>query len=124
VSDPTTLASAWGVIPAAALVTVTAVGLGLLFAAVDRLVLTGGDQRAAAVEPVRTGLRWLLQQRRTTSAPDRLLWRIGCAAMPVLALLALAVVPLGGRTLLSTSADLVWFNAMEALLWAAVWLIG
>jgi NADH-quinone oxidoreductase subunit H len=36
----------------------------------------------------------------------------------------MAVVPVGDRTLLSTSADLVWFNAMEALLWAAVWLIG
>ncbi|WP_324277002.1 hypothetical protein [Blastococcus brunescens] len=34
------------------------------------------------------------------------------------------MVPVGGRTLWSTSADLVWFNAMEALLWAAVWLVG
>jgi NADH-quinone oxidoreductase subunit H len=94
-----------------------------VFAAADRVALTGAGPKAL-VEPVRSALRSLLEQRRTTLAPDRLLWRTACAAVPVLALLSMAVVPVGDRTLLSTSADLVWFNAMEALLWAAVWLIG
>lgn len=118
-----TLADAWGVVPAVLAVVAFGVGLGAVFAAVDHVVVTGGGARRA-VEPVRWTLRWLVQQRRTTLAPDRLLWRVGIAAVPVLALLSLAVVPIGGRTLLSTSADLVWFNAMETLLWAAVWLIG
>lgn len=117
-----TSAAAWGLLPAVVLVLLSALGLGLLVAAVDSVVVAGGGR--AGIEPLRSAVRWALQQRRTTLAPDALLWRIGCAAVPVLAVLSLAAVPLGGRTLLSTSADLVWFNAMEALLWAAVWLVG
>ncbi|WP_236828701.1 NADH-quinone oxidoreductase subunit H [Blastococcus sp. MG754426] len=96
--------------------------LGVVVAAVDRVVVFGAS--GAVVEPIRSSARLLAEQRRTTLAPDRLLWRIGCVAVPTLALLSLAVVPVAGRTLWSTSADLVWFNAMEALLWAAVWLVG
>lgn len=118
-----TSVAAWGLLPAVALVVTVALGLGLLFAAMDRVVVAGGDAEALA-DPPRTALRWLVQQRRTTLAPDRLLWRAAIGAMPVLAVLSMAVVPIAGRTLWSTSADLVWFNAMEALLWAAVWLVG
>ena len=114
---------AWGLLPSVLLVAVAALGLGLLVAAVDRVVVSGRGMRSA-LEPVRSSARLLFQQRRTTLAPDTLLWRLGIAAVPVLAVMSLAVVPLGGRTLWSTSADLVWFNAMEALLWAAVWLVG
>ena len=117
-----TLAEAWGLAPAVLGVVGVGLVLGLMVAAVDRVVVAGAA--VAAVEPIRSGARLLVEQRRTTPAPDRLLWRIGCAAVPTLALLSLAVVPVGGRTLWSTSADLVWFNAMEALLWAAVWLVG
>ncbi|GAB3252397.1 complex I subunit 1 family protein [Arthrobacter pigmenti] len=117
------LAAAWGLVPAVLAVGVAALVLGAVFAAVDGVVLSGGRVRSA-VEPLRSAVRWMVQQRRTTLSPDRLLWRAGVVAVPVLAVLSLAVVPIGGRTLLSTSAELVWFNAMEALLWAAVWLIG
>ena len=117
-----TLAEAWGLAPAVLGVVVTGLFLGLVVAGLDRAVLSGAP--GGAVEPVRSSARLLVEERRTTLAPDRLLWRLGCGAVPVLALLSLAVVPIGGRTLWSTSADLVWFNAMEALLWAAVWLIG
>jgi NADH-quinone oxidoreductase subunit H len=116
------LAEAWGLVPAVLGVVAVGLVLGLAVSAVDRAVVSGAP--GAAVEPVRSSVRLLLEQRRTTLAPDRLLWRLGCAAVPALALLSLAVVPIGGRTLWSTSADLVWFNAMEALLWAAVWLVG
>ena len=118
-----TLADAWGTVPSVLVVMVAGLVLGLVVAVVDRAALTGGIGGAVA-EPVRSSARLLVEQRRTTLAPDRLLWRLGCAAVPTLALLSLAVVPLGGRTLWSTSADLVWFNAMEALLWAALWLVG
>ena len=121
--EPETLPDAWGLLPAVLVVALAGLGLGLVVAVADRAVLTG---RAAGsvVAPLRAGARLLLEQRRTTLAPDRLLWRLGCVAVPALALLSLAVVPLGGRTLWSTSADLVWFNATEALLWAALWLVG
>lgn len=121
--DQDTLAESWGVVPAVLAVAALGVLLGLVVAAADRAVLTGRGA-GAVLEPVRTSARLLVEQRRTTLAPDRLLWRLGCVAVPTLALLSLAVVPLGGRTLWSTSADLVWFNAMEALLWAALWLVG
>ena len=117
-----TLAEVWGLAPAVLGVVAGGLFLGLVVAAVDRVVVSGAS--GAAVEPIRSSARLLFEQRRTTLAPDRLLWRLGCAAVPTLALLSLAVVPVGGRTLWSTSADLVWFNAMEALLWAAVWLVG
>ncbi|MGY1721268.1 NADH-quinone oxidoreductase subunit H [Blastococcus sp. SYSU DS0552] len=116
------LAEAWGLAPAVLGVVVIGLVLGLVVAGVDRAVVSGGS--GAAVEPIRSSARLLIEQRRTTLAPDGLLWRLGGAAVPALALLSLAVVPIGGRTLWSTSADLVWFNAMEALLWAAVWLVG
>ena len=118
-----TSAAAWGIWPAVLAVTIVGLLLGFLVAAVDRAVLSGAGARAG-VEVLRSGTRLLLEQRRTTLAPDSLLWRLGTTAVPVVALLSLAVVPIGGRTLLSTSADLVWFNAMEAILWAAVWLSG
>jgi NADH-quinone oxidoreductase subunit H len=118
-----TSAAAWGTWPAVLAVLVVGLALGVLVAAVDRAVLSGSGA-GAGVEVLRSGMRLLTEQRRTTLAPDALLWRLGTAAVPVLALLSLAVVPIDGRTLLSTSADLVWFNAMEAILWAAVWLVG
>ena len=118
-----TLVDAWGLAPAVLTVMLVGLVLGLVVSIFDRAVVSGGAGKVA-VEPLRAGARLLLEQRRTTLAPDRLLWRLGCAAVPTLALLSLAVVPVGGRTLWSTSADLVWFNAMEALLWAAVWLVG
>jgi NADH-quinone oxidoreductase subunit H len=117
-----TLAEAWGLVPAVLGIVAVGLVLGLVVTAVDRVVVFGAS--GAAVEPIRSSARLLVEQRRTTLAPDRLLWRVGCTAVPTLALLSLAVVPVGGRTLWSTSADLVWFNAMEALLWAAVWLVG
>jgi len=114
-AEPGTLPTAWG--PVA--VVVLGLVLGLVVAAADRAVLARG-----ATAPLRESARLLLEQRRSTLAPDALLWRTGVVAVPVLALLSLAVVPIGGRTLWATSVDLVWFNAMEALLWAAVWLVG
>ncbi len=117
-----TSAATWGLLPAVLAVLLVSLLLALLVASADRLAVAGAA--GTATEPLRAGVRLLGEQRRTTLAPDSLLWRLGTVAVPILAVLALAVVPLGGRTLLSTSADLVWFNAMEALLWAAVWLIG
>lgn len=126
--DVTTSAQAWGLLPALVVVVAACSALGYVVAVVDRAVV---DRRAApaaggshVAEVTRAAVRLMVTQRRTTLAADRLLWRAGVVAVPVLAVLSAAVVPVGGRPLLSTSADLVWFNAMEALLWAAVWLVG
>lgn len=121
--ETATSVAAWGLFPSVLAVTAAGIALGLLVAAVDRVVVSGAG-RGAVLEPLRSSARLVLEQRRTTLLPDSLLWRLGCAAVPVLAVMSLAVVPIGGRTLWATSADLVWFNAMEALLWAAVWLVG
>lgn len=74
--------------------------------------------------PFREGVRLLHVRRRTTLHPDALLWRVGGGAILVTALLALAVVPLGDRAVVPSSAAVVWFNAAETLLWAALWLTG
>ncbi|MFJ9030629.1 NADH-quinone oxidoreductase subunit H [Streptomyces sp. NPDC102274] len=78
--------------------------------------------RAAA--PVREGLRLLVQQRRRTTAADLALGRTGVVLVPVAAVLAGAVLPWGFRAVSDPSVGVVWFNAMEALAWAAVWLVG
>jgi NADH-quinone oxidoreductase subunit H len=78
--------------------------------------------RAAA--PLREALRLLVRQPRRTTAADRLLTRLGVVLVPVAAVLAGAVLPWGFRSVSDPSVGIVWFNAMEALAWAAVWLAG
>lgn len=68
--------------------------------------------------------RLLVTQRRRTTTPDLLLWRLGVAAIPVAALLAVLVIPVGGHAAGDLGIGVVWFNAMEVLLWAGVWLAG
>jgi NADH-quinone oxidoreductase subunit H len=63
-------------------------------------------------------------QRRSTLAADTVLWRLGGAALPVAALLGAAVVPLGERPVADLDIGVVWFNAMEVVAWAAVWMVG
>ncbi len=68
--------------------------------------------------------RLLRQRRRTTVEADSLLWRIGGAGLLVTALLMVAVVPLGQWTLLDLDVGVVWFNALDIVVWACVWLLG
>lgn len=79
---------------------------------------------AELLTPLRAGTRLLQVRRRTTLHPDALLWRLGGASILVTAVMALAVVPVGGRAVVTSSVGLVWFNALETLLWAALWLTG
>ncbi len=108
------------------LVALLAVG-GLLVAGLDRALDAARDGRrwqGAWAEPLAEGARLLVQRRRTTLAPDALVWRLAGGSLLVVALLQLAVVPLGGRVLVDLPVGVVWFNAMDVLLWAAVWLLG
>jgi len=77
-----------------------------------------------AATPVRESVRLLMTQRRTTVVPDSLLWRVGGAGIVIVALLAALVVPLGDRVVLDLPVGIVWFNAMEVLLWVLVWMTG
>ncbi|SDY71965.1 NADH-quinone oxidoreductase subunit H [Modestobacter sp. DSM 44400] len=94
--------------------------------------LDGGLAARAEGRSLRSGMsapwaetaRLFRQRRRTTLAADVLLWRVGGASLLVLALLKVAVVPFGRWTLGDLSVGVVWFNAMDVAVWAAVWLAG
>jgi NADH-quinone oxidoreductase subunit H len=116
--------------PVWTLVALPAVLATLAFAAaaldaVLRAVAAGqpGSMRASA-DPAREVARLLIAQRRSTLAPDRLLMRIGVISLPVAALLAAAVIPLGTEPVAALSIGVVWFNAMEVAVWGALWLTG
>ncbi|GAA3693188.1 hypothetical protein GCM10022224_068430 [Nonomuraea antimicrobica] len=68
--------------------------------------------------------RLLVQGRRRTLASDVLLVRAGVVALPLAALLAAVVLPVGERPVLDTGVGIVWFNAMEVCVWGALWLVG
>lgn len=96
-------------------------------AAGDRVLLAREDGRPVAPawrEPFEDTARLLVQRRRTTVAPDALLWRLSGGGFVVVAALMLAVVPLGSRALVELPVGVVWFNAMDVLLWALFWLLG
>jgi NADH-quinone oxidoreductase subunit H len=76
--------------------------------------------RAPAVQAVRL----LRQQRRTIPGADTLLWRIGGGGLVVAAVLQVVVVPLAGVTVADLPVGVVWFNAMDVLVWALWWLLG
>ena len=78
----------------------------------------------AAGAPLREVARLLVGQRRSTTAADGLLWRAGVITLPVAGLLAALVLPLGFTSVADLGVGVVWFNAMEILGWAAVWLAG
>jgi NADH-quinone oxidoreductase subunit H len=116
------VAAPWALLAAALL------GLMALLAA----VLDGALAARAAGSSVTTGLlrpfdetaRLLRQGRRTTIAADNLLWRTGGAGLLVAAAAMVAVVPLGDRVVLDLDVGVAWFNAMDVLVWALVWLTG
>ena len=103
-------------------------GLALAAASTDSAVAAlAAGRRVTLAElatPVRESTRLLVTQRRTTVASDAVLWRLGVGGVIVVALLASLVVPLGDRPVLDLPAGIVWFNAMEVLLWVLVWMAG
>lgn len=116
-------APAWTVVLVAVLVAAGATAAAVL----DALLDPAG--RAAPVglragRPVWEAARLMRQRRRTTSLPDALLWRAGTALPLLVALLMAVVVPVGSAVAADLSVGLVWFNAMDVLLWAAFWLAG
>ncbi len=84
----------------------------------------GAPARQALTLPLRDFAGFLVQQRRRTLAADVLLGRGGAVALLIAAVLASLVTPLGQRPVADFSIGIVWFNAMEVVAWAAVWLVG
>lgn len=103
----------WAVVPALGVL----VGLAAAAAALDGVGSHGP-------RPLREFGLLLRQPGRVTPASDRLLWRVGTAGPFVVAALMAAVVPWGTVVVADLPVGVVWFNAMDVVLWAAVWLAG
>lgn len=120
--DSATIAALW------TLTLPMAVAMAALLAASFNAALdarTSGLPAATGLaSPVRETARLLRQQRRTLPGADSLLWRIGGSGFVVVAVLMVLVVPFGGFTFADLPVGLVWFNAMDVLLWALWWLLG
>lgn len=80
--------------------------------------------RTAVIAPLRSAAGLLVQQRRRTTAADTLLWRGSGVLLLSAGVLASLVTPLGNWAVGDLSVGIVWFNAMEIVAWAAVWLAG
>ncbi|WP_328418577.1 NADH-quinone oxidoreductase subunit H [Micromonospora sp. NBC_00389] len=120
-STVTTVPAGWAFAAAAIL------GLLVAFAAVlDGLfsARTAGAGPSGMTRPLGETARLVRQRRRTTVAADTLLWRIGSSGLLFMALMIVTVVPLGQWTLFDLDVGVVWFNAMDVLAWAFVWLTG
>ncbi|WP_411158616.1 NADH-quinone oxidoreductase subunit H [Streptomyces sp. TRM68416] len=79
---------------------------------------------SGAMRPLLGVPRALTEQPRRLPAADRLLWRAGVVTVPVAAVLSTLVIPFGGHVVADLSVGVVWFNAMEVLTWAGLWLAG
>ncbi|MBL1074319.1 NADH-quinone oxidoreductase subunit H [Nocardia sp. 2] len=92
--------------------------------AVLRARAAGASASAAVAAPMRTVALALVQQRRGIVGADVLLWRAAGSVLLVAAVCAAALVPVAGTVVLDGGVTLAWFNALEVVAWAAVWLAG
>lgn len=117
----TTVAAGWA-IGAALLLGV----LALFAASLDGYATARveGSARGGAAGPLLEAARLMRQRGRTTVSADALLWRIGSAGLLVTALMMVTVVPLDRWTIFDAGVGVVWFNAMDVVVWALVWLVG
>ena len=123
-SSVTAVAPAWAMAAVAilgALTVAVAVLDGVLAA---RAGQGPGGAMGGLVRPFGEAARLLRQRRRTTVEADTLLWRIGGAGLLVTAALMVTVVQLGEWTIFDLDVGVMWFNAMDVLVWALVWLTG
>ncbi|MFF5035577.1 complex I subunit 1 family protein [Nocardia salmonicida] len=86
--------------------------------------VAGTSAPVAAFAPARSVALLLTQQRRRIVGADVLLWRCAGLVLLTAGVLTAALVPVGHRVVLGGSVSLAWFNAVEILSWAAVWLAG
>ncbi|MCZ2839348.1 NADH-quinone oxidoreductase subunit H [Modestobacter sp. VKM Ac-2985] len=118
----TEVSAGWVPLAAALLLAVAAAAASLDGALAARSA--GQPLGGGLLTPVAETARLFGQRRRTTVAADLPLQRIGIAGLLTAALLMVAVVPFGRWTVADLTVGVVWFNAMDVLVWAAVWLAG
>ncbi|MDY6999690.1 MAG: complex I subunit 1 family protein [Actinomycetota bacterium] len=119
-ADSVVVPGVWSLLAAALLVGLTCYAAGLNAA----LKAPGNPAQTFLVAPWAETARLVRQRRRGTLAADTLLLRVGVTGMFAAALLMIAVVPLGRWTLFDLDVGVVWFNAMDVMVWALVWLVG
>jgi NADH-quinone oxidoreductase subunit H len=119
-----TSAPLWSVLVVPALLAVFTVAAVAADAAVAARAAGRRVTGAVLAAPLAELPRLLVAQRRTIPAADALLWRAGLLAVPAAGVLAALVIPFGTVTASRMSVGVVWFNAMEVLTWAAVWMAG
>ncbi|CCQ14495.1 Respiratory-chain NADH dehydrogenase, subunit 1 [Rhodococcus sp. AW25M09] len=120
--DIVEIGPAWTLIAAPLLLLIAAVG-----ACLDRVLARRSMKMPVLVgfsAPFDEAARLMRQRRRTTVSADRTLWRVGVAGLVVVALLKIVVLPLGVWTVADLPTGVVWFNAMDVMIWAVVWLAG
>ena len=124
-ADPSPVGAAplWTVVLVPVVLGVLATAAAVLSAALQRSA-GGVGLRGIGLAPVRDATRLLLQQPRRTPGGDTGLARLGLIGLPVAAVLAAAVVPIGDSVALDSSISLVFFNMADVIVWVALWLIG
>lgn len=95
-----------------------------MFGSVLTARTAGTAPGVAAAAPLRSAAGLLVRQRRSTLAADALLWRAAGVVLLLAGVLASLVTPLGRWSVGDLPVGVVWFNAMEVVAWAAVWLAG
>lgn len=121
-TDVVQVSPAWALLAPVLLMAVAVAGAGLSGAL--RARSAGRSAFTGISSPVTETARLLRQRRRVTISADIPLWRVGGAGLVVVAALKIAVVPLGAWTLSDLAVGVVWFNAMDVLVWALIWLAG
>ncbi|WP_432033333.1 complex I subunit 1 family protein [Streptomyces antibioticus] len=118
-------AGAWWTLLAAPALLVALAGLAVAgHAALEARDAGRSVSAAAVVRPLLGVPRALVAQPRRLPASDVALWRAGVVTVPVAAVLSTLVIPFGGVAVADLSVGVVWFNAMEVLTWAGLWLAG
>lgn len=84
----------------------------------------GRSVKMSVTAPGTEAARLLVAQRRRTRAQDALLWRLGLWTVPAAGVLAALVIPFGAVAASDMSVGVVWFNAIEVLTWAGLWMAG
>jgi NADH-quinone oxidoreductase subunit H len=116
-------APVWAVVPALVVLLVAAL-VGAVLDGVWADPRQGAGTLSGWRRPLEETARLLRRRNRRTVAEDRLLWWVGVAGPLTVAALMTAVIPAGGVAVADLSVGVVWFNAMDVLLWAALWLAG
>lgn len=112
----------WAALAPVALLALATVGAAVAHAQTARV--RGEAALSGLRVPLLESARLLRQRRRVTVAADRVLWQVAIGGLPVVAVLMAVVVPVGPMVLVDSPVGVVWFNAMDVLLWALWWLAG